>query len=253
MSDQKGYSTTWGNGERRATGNGISLGDITRLQSNNEDQQFDIDAITSAAPSVHGSNNTIELAVEILRRSNNMRMNERTRLLLTPGLVRGIYAAEEAHMSFTRRAADFLGIRRQSVGRGQVREDAFNQVRNVYGREFSQYLRVLRIRASGNFREDIQNEAIHDFIVAGYIAFHIWWNYTNHPSRDPEDTLRFAIGLYTGARPMLNRAGDTFNHNNEIPIGTPIMRFSDIAGILEQGNSDERRLLSYINMVYDSR
>jgi hypothetical protein len=218
-------------------------------QPSDETPLSDIDAISGAALPV---NNTIELAVAILRRSNNQRMNERTRQLLTPGLVVGIYDAEKAHKSTDRRIADFFG-RGKSVGKGQITKGAYTDRRNFYAVEFSQYLRTLQMRASGNFRKDIQDDAIHDFIATGYLAFHIWWNSDKYPEREPEDTLRFAIGLYTNARNIINRAGRTFNRNNEIPEETPVMRFSDIAPILERGSSGDRRILSYINMVYDSR
>ena len=180
------------------------------------------------------------LAVDILRNSMNLRSE--TRHVLSEGLINGIYTAEARRMNIIRSFADSTG-RSNTIGRGQVSQAAYNDVLENFGDELSTYCRLLGIEYSGDYRTDMSNGQLEDFIVTGYLALNVDRSLQTE-GRTAEDALKIGIGLYKGARPTIVNAqresGD-------------VVTFSGIESVLQNGNRRQKDVLNYINEVYDSR
>lgn len=142
---------------------------------------------------------------------------------LTPDLVTRIYAAEKKRLSW----AESVGIDGDTIGRGQLSQAAYDDVRNPkhFGAELASCLTqayVARIvnapadrTANESWRFDssysfkvpptysmvVGDPVIEDFVVAAYLAIRI--EAASKVGRSFKDTARFAVALYHGMRSMV--------------------------------------------------
>jgi RHS repeat-associated protein len=177
----------------------------------------------------------INVAVTFLKNSSNLASE--TKSSLTLGLIQGIYNAERKRMRLT----DFIGLG-ETIGRGQVSRAAYDDVMQILGNDLTVYCERLNINFSGDFKKDMANSDIEDFIVAGYLSIQI--NRSQRNGRSSEDAIKYGIGLYHGARETI------VNAQNE---SREVTSFSGVETILMNGNRKQKDIINYINEVYDSR
>ncbi len=179
----------------------------------------------------------INKAIEILKTSNNL--SENTKNELTSGMIKGIYSAEHTRMSFLER----IGIDGSSIGRGQVTEVAYQDVLNQFKSEFDEYLDEMNLTSVANFKKDMKNIDIEDFIVTAYLALNI--ERRQKEGRNASDAAKFGIGIYHGAWETITKAQER--------AGGDGLSFSGTASELSQGTEKEKDVLKYINEVYNAQ
>lgn len=170
--------------------------------------------------------NTPEYGVDLVRNAGKTK----NQLLVTAQLVKNIYAAEYSRLSY----AEWVGFDGSTIGRGQLGQPAYIDVKTKFGSElqacvnrvfiaelfaivpnpsyridFSTY----SVKVPANYSEVIRYPAIEDFVVAAYLAIRI--DVATKAGRSNDDTLKFAVALYHGMFPMVSAAqtavGDTIN------------------------------------------
>jgi hypothetical protein len=189
---------------------------------------------------------------------NSKKSNPITQLELTPSLVTRIYAAERKRLSGLER----IGIDGDTVGRGQLSQAAYTDVKSVahFKATWEEYLTRIYLANALSQHDGLPSQAVgfdmktyrlivpaqysvvwkdpaqEDFVVAAYVAIRL--NAATKPGRSTKDTTRFAIALYHGMRSMVVTAQtavkDTINWR---PVE---------AELLSKGYSDE---VDYVNEV----
>jgi hypothetical protein len=153
----------------------------------------------------------VEKAVATLKESASL--SARTRAAIQPRHIHQIYSAEATRLSFFERH----GVDRKTIGRGQLGEDAYTDVKDKLGGDFEAYAKSMGkdLSLSGNFKEDMADEDIEDFIVAGYFSIQVE-RASNNVHRSTQDALHFAAGMYHGGYKTLRAAqvavGDDVNY-----------------------------------------
>ncbi len=193
--------------------------------------------------------NTPEYGVNLVRNAGKTK----NQLLVTAQLVKNIYAAENSRLSLWER----VGIDGATIGRGQVGQPAYTDVKTKFATELqtcvnrvfiAELLANAPIHATkfdmsvysanipAKYSEVIKHPAIEDFVVAAYLAIRI--DAATKAGRSNDDTLRFAVALYHGMRGMVvdaqTAAGDDINW-------APVE-----AQLIAQGHTDE---VAYVKEV----
>lgn len=174
---------------------------------------------------------------------------------LTSDLVKRLYAAERKRLAWYER----LGIDGDTIGRGQLGQPAYDDVKNpkyfsialtkclthvrlaqllnhppASGMHFD--MTTYRVKIPASYSQIYRELSLEDFVVAAYLAIRII-NATKS-GRSSKDTTRFAVALYHGMRTMVVAAqkavGDEINW---APVETEL---------LKGGHNDE---VNYIHEV----
>lgn len=177
-------------------------------------------------------NNTENL--QILLTSKKLELT--TKQLLDYSLVTGIINAENKRKSFLEK----INIDGKTIGRGQLSQDAYNDVKKKFESELESFLKINDIfdgKIPKSYSNVIGNQKAEEFIILAYLAIKI--NERIKDGRSPEDTLKFAIGMYHGGFNSLVIAQNKTNN---------LINFLPIEPVLNENNPD---LLKYINEVYD--
>ncbi|MCB2263475.1 MAG: hypothetical protein LGR52_11180 [Candidatus Thiosymbion ectosymbiont of Robbea hypermnestra] len=177
---------------------------------------------------------------------------------LTPDLVTRIYAAEKKRLSLLERA----GIDGATIGRGQVGQSAYDDVKKRFKITLEAYLtRVVisemlqnaprrplmnvlnfnthKVVIPQNYGTILSYPPAEDFVVAAYLAIRITDAATRGgPSRSAKDATRFAVALYHGMGAMVMAAQAAVKDGtNWAPVEAELLR---------QGHRDE---VAYVHEV----
>ncbi len=178
----------------------------------------------------------IDAAIEILKSSNNL--SDKTKGIISVKKVENLYKAESRRLSFLER----IGIDGATIGRGQVGEDAYNDVWNLFKSEMKKYESEVRKKFSGDFKKDMKNTDLEDFIVAAYLSICI--DRRQKEGRSAEDAAKFGIGYYHGGKSMIVKAQAKEPN---------IITFAGTEKALKNGTKEEKDLLNYIMEVFDEK
>ena len=175
----------------------------------------------------------ITAAIKILKNSENL--SDKTKGVMTVDLIKNLYKAESKRLSFLER----IGIDGATIGRGQIGEGAYNDVQKFFKNEMKKYESELGIKFSGNFKKDMKNTDLEDFIVAAYLSLCI--ERRQQDGRSKEDVAKFGIGFYHGASKMIINAQKT---------DPDAITFSGTEKALSNGSEKEKDLVKYIKEVF---
>ncbi len=166
---------------------------------------------------------------DILKKTNKLK--PQTKLLLSDSLITGIIKAETKRLS----GLEKLGIDGSTIGRGQLSQAAYSQVKSNLEKELEMFCQNNNISKSGKLSTDIKNKKLEKFIILAYLALRI--NEGVKPERGPEEALKFGIGKYFGAFATLRKAQISTGNN---------LNFKALEPYLKKNKPDT---LSYINEV----
>jgi hypothetical protein len=191
--------------------------------------------------------NTPDYGVDLVRNAGKTK----NQTLVTAQLVKNIYAAENSRLSGWER----IGIDGATIGRGQLGEPAYTDVKNKFATELeacvsrvfiaelftmapNPFYRIdfpnYKAKVPLKYGEVILYPAIEDFVVAAYLAILV--DRRTKAGRPTPDTLRFAVAFYHGMSGMVidaqKAAGDEINWS---PVETQLN---------SQGYTDE---VNYVN------
>lgn len=205
--------------------------------------------------------NTPEVAIGMIK---SARMGQPViQAQLTAELVNRIYAAEKKRMSWF----ESHGIDGSTIGRGQLGQSAYEDVKSTRGFKTTWEAYLTRVRLSrilcryansspssdapgfdmknytvvipANYK-DIYNDApLEDFVAAAYLAIRI--NTAIKPARTFIDTTRFAVALYHGMSDMVRAAQEVVKKNQKDEI-----QWAPVEEELLKKHSDE---VAYVNEV----
>ena len=178
------------------------------------------------------------IAIAILKNSPSLSQN--TKSIMSVDLIHNLYKAEAKRMHFLEK----LGIDGASIGRGQVTERSYKDVIGAFGNEMNAYSAELNIEFSQNFKTDMGNPYLEDFIVIFYLALMI--DQRQKDGRSAEDAAKFGIGYYHGARPSITQA----QKQAEEELGYDKIPFDGTEVILRNGTPKQRDILNYIEEVF---
>lgn len=190
----------------------------------------DLPAITNPHDKISKSLDTV---IEILQESEKLSRN--TKSVISASLVNNLYKAENKRMSFLEK----IGIDGKTIGRGQLSQDAYDDVVKIYTTEIGIYEIVRNLEFSGNFYKDMKNPEIEDFIVSAYLAICI--ENRQKIGRSADDAAKFGIGFYHGARNTIYAAQESSND---------LLSFSGPEKVLKNGNEKQKDLIRYIEEVF---
>ena len=176
----------------------------------------------------------ISAAIKILKCSDNLSNN--TKGVMSFNLIKNLYKAEAKRLSLTER----IGIDGATIGRGQVGEGAYNDVQKLFKNEMNKYEIEVGKKFSGDFKKDMKNSDLEDFIVAAYLSICIERRQKN--GRTAEDAAKFGIGFYHGASGMIINAQKT---------DPDTISFTGTEKALSNGS--EKDLMNYINEVLNGK
>lgn len=195
--------------------------------------------------------NTPDYGVELVRNAGKTRNST----LVTSELVTNIYAAENKRLSNWEK----IGIDGATIGRGQLSQDAYTDVKKpaffqsaleaCVTRVFIAELladapaqsarfnfQTYRVRVPEQYRDVVSYPAIEDFVVAAYLAIRI--SDATRAGRSTDDTKRFGVAVYHGMRAMVVAAQTAVRDDvNWAPVE---------AHLRGQGHADEA---DYVNEV----
>lgn len=200
--------------------------------------------------------NTPEFGVNLIKQSRPAQAIIQSQL--SAGVVKRIYAAEKSRLS----TLEWMGIDGDTIGRGQLGQPAYTDVKSP--RYFESALRqcVTRVILSsllsdskrhtvktsffelntygvlipGIYKDMVSFPALEDCVVAGYLGYRII--NASKTGRSAKDTLRFAVALYHGMRSMVVAAQTAVKDEiNWAPVE---------AELINQNHTDE---VAYVNEV----
>lgn len=177
------------------------------------------------------------IAIAILKTSPDLSKN--TKSIMSVDLVYNLYKAEARRMHFLEK----IGIDGATIGRGQVSERSYKDVIGAFGDEMKAYSTELNIEFSKNFKTDMGNPYLEDFIVIFYLALTI--DKRQRDGRSAEDAAKFGIGYYHGASKAIREAQE----QAERELGYDIVPFAGTEAILRSGTPRQRDILCYIEEV----
>ena len=175
-----------------------------------------------------------EVAAKVLK--NSPTLKEKTKQVIKPELVGRIYAAEKKRMSWY----EHLGIDGDTVGRGQLSNKSYSDVKKFLSKEFDTYLKKMNLKINKQLPYDnvCRDPVLEDFIVLACLA--LWVDRSQRVGRTATDALKFGIGKYHGAYATLVESQKRVG--NEID-------FDPVEKDLQSQGSKEKDLVDYINEI----
>ena len=212
----------------------VIINDLTVPITNIEVPQEPIEAEWKQPPeSVH-----VTSASDALQ--NGTSLNKETRSVLSKNFLEGIYTAEGSRMNIWEKC----GIDWSSKGKGQIKEGAYLDVRKNLNKELLQFTLANNITLTGNWKKDLKNEALQDFVTLGYMGIKI--ENAQKEGRSFEDAVKFGIGVYHGAYNRISSIQSILEDGEEL-------HFKNIEKVLKSGSEEDKDLLKYINEIFNSR
>ena len=173
---------------------------------------------------------------------------------LTPELINRLYGAETKRLDWYEK----LGADGDTIGRGQLSQSAYIDVKKTYSSVWAKYLTRVRLanhlsninEAASNFDRFYQVvvpvsytqyailnvKSLEDFVVAAYLAIKI--NNATKNGRSSKDTVRFGVAIYHGMYNMVAAA--------QVAVKDEINWSPVEAELIKQGHTDE---VDYVNEV----
>lgn len=202
------------------------------------------------------SQNGREEAVTVLKASANL--SGPTRQQLREGLILGVIAAEAQEMGFAESLWEGVGgeIRAGGLGLGQIYENAHNDVLSKLSTELHTYMNLVNawltadqkslISISTKWQQNVKNDYFSSFFILGYLAICI--DRAQKPGRPASDTLKYGIVYFHGARPKVLAIQKKIAPNKV--TSDEAISWADVEQyIIRSGNSDEKKLLIYVDTV----
>ena len=182
---------------------------------------------------------SLDEAVEFMQQSDIFQ--DKTKQSISRGLVEGVYYAEKSRRGFIRKITEFFGIG-NTFGRGQIGQNAYNDVKTKLNNELNEYAEMYGIPVPEDVRDAVKIPELEDFIVTSYLCLCIDKGQKN--GRSPDDAIKYGTGFYHGGWNSLVTAqslsGSTLPY-----VGTEF--------VLKTGASAWRDIAAYIDDVYAMR
>ena len=175
----------------------------------------------------------IKKAVNVIKNSKNLSLN--TKSAISSKMITNLYNAEDQRLSLLER----IGIDGNTIGRGQLGESAYNDVVSKLNNEMNAYSKSIGKDFSGDFKTDMKDNDLEDFIVTAYLSLCIEGR--QKKGRTSKDAAKFGIGYYHGASMSIIRAQDQANDK---------LSFDEIEQIMEKGSKESADIIKYIKEVY---
>lgn len=177
--------------------------------------------------------NGLKTAIAILKSSK--RLSFKTKSVMNEQIVRNLYRAESKRMH----PLEKIGIDGETIGRGQVSRKGYKDVVDNFQEEIEIYSEKMNAKFSRDFRKDMRNRDIEDFVVTFFLALNIEKRQKN--GRSAEDAAKFGIGFYHGARETIVNA--QFTNQNDM------LSFDGTEKALRKGTKNQQDILNYIEEV----
>ncbi len=174
----------------------------------------------------------INAAIKSLKKSE--KLSDDTKSVISVKLVNNLYKAEAKRLSLLER----IGVDGATIGRGQVGKSAYDDVLKNFKNVISTYEEEVGTKFSGDFKKDMKNTDLEDFIVSAYLSLCI--EARQKKGRTSEDAAKFGIGYYHGASGMIIKAQST---------SSDILSFDGTEKALSKGSKNEKDLINYIQEV----
>lgn len=245
--------------------NGASTGDLTGVDAEGVLRLYE--ALAMLPPRIYSSRDAAAVAllkthtqfqpvtsmpdygVDLVRNARKTRNSQ----LVTVAMVKNIYAAEYKRLDNWER----IGIDGSSIGRGQLTQLAYTDVKNKFGNELqacasrvfiaeqlniapnvSRHINYQTYSAivPANYSTVISYPAMEDFVVAAYLAIRI--DAATKAGRTADDAARFGVAVYHGMFNMVSNA--------QRAVGDEINWSPVAAHLRSNGHSDE---VDYVDEV----
>lgn len=245
--------------------NGATAGDLTGVDAEGVLRLYE--ALAMLPPRIYSSRDAAAVAllkthtqfqtvtsmpdygVDLVRNARKTRNSQ----LVTVAMVKNIYAAEYKRLDNWER----IGIDGSSIGRGQLTQLAYTDVKNKFGSELqacasrifiaeqlnlapnvSRHINYQTYSAivPANYSTVISYPAMEDFVVAAYLAIKI--DAATKAGRTADDAARFGVAVYHGMFNMVSNA--------QRAVGDEINWSPVAAHLRSNGHSDE---VDYVDEV----
>lgn len=142
------------------------------------------------------------------------KLGDKTQDAINPGLISGIYAAEDKRLSLLER----WGFDGDTIGRGQLGEAAYSDVVRTFGADLAR----AGVKLPGTYGEAVGNKTTEDLVVGAYASMAIDGSQDNgkaHVGRTAEDAMYYGVGKYHGEalRTAQQKAGEEVKYAPLVP------------------------------------